>query len=86
MEYVIENNLEYKLRITNQVRTEVGELGTRKLVSNEIGDVYMAQEFEYIITAFAGCQLYTTGKDKAIHILLDDDLKAIIMPVREFEN
>jgi hypothetical protein len=86
MENVISDNLEYKLKITNQVRAEVGELGERKLVANETGDLYMAQEFEYIITAFAGCELYTTEKFGAIHILLDGNLRALIMPVREFEN
>jgi len=86
MAHVIENNLDYKLKITEEVRAEVGKLGERKLVANEIGDVYISQKFEYLITALEGCELHTSGKFGAIHVLLDDDLKALIMPVREFEN
>jgi hypothetical protein len=86
MAHVIENNLDYKLKITEEVTAKVGKLGVRKLVSNDIGGVYMAQEFEYLITEFEGCELYISGKFGAIHVLLDDDLKALIMPVRGFEN
>ena len=87
MEYVIENEPEdYKLKITEEVWAELDKLGERKLVSNDIGDVYISQKYEYLITEFEGCKLYTSGKDRAIHILLDGHLKAIIMPVREFVN
>ena len=86
MAHVIENNLDYKLKITEEVTAKVGKLGVRKLVSNDIGGVYMAQEFEYLITALEGCELHTSGKFGAVHVLLDGDLKALIMPVREFEN
>jgi len=86
MAHVIENNLDYKLKITEEVTAKVGKLGVRKLVSNDIGGVYMAQEFEYLITALEGCELHTSGKFGAIHVLLDDDLKALIMPVRKPEK
>jgi len=86
MAHVIENNLDYKLKITEEVTAKVGKLGVRKLVSNDIGGVYMAQEFEYLITALEGCELHTSGKFGAIHVLLDDDLKALIMPVRKHEK
>ena len=86
MAHVIENNLDYKLKITEEVKAEVGKLGERKLVANEIGDVYISQKFEYLITALEGCELHTSGKFGAVHVLLDGDLKALIMPVREFEN
>ena len=86
METVISGNLSYKLKITEEVTAKVGKLGVRKLVSNDIGGVYMAQEFEYLITALEGCELHTSGKFGAIHVLLDDDLKALIMPVRKPEK
>jgi len=86
METVISGNLSYKLKITEEVIAKVGKLGVRKLVSHDIGTVYMGQEYEYIITEFEGCDLYTAKQLKPIHILLDGHLKAMIMPVIDPEN
>lgn len=85
MEAVIpeDNQLDYELKVTKEVQAPVGAEGIRKLKNNELGDVYIAREYEFLLeNAMDGYELYTAGNLSPVALVENSRISCLIMPVR----
>jgi hypothetical protein len=87
MPNVVSDQLDHRVQTTDEVIASLGQPGIRRLVSNDLGDIYMSRDFEFLLTGpYDSPEIYTSGKLQPLHILENGHLRALIMPVRGIDK
>lgn len=78
-----DNNLDYELTVTDEIYAPVGAEGIRKLVHNDLGKIFIAREYEFLLeNAVDNYKLYTAGNLSPVVIVEHGTISSLIMPVR----